>query len=192
MSIPREQIALSKLGEWRNIQPVLYQIVQEVQQRVNANILKEHDVVVSEIEDYWIANRGFIRRLSIPYANHEAVVIPPGTPLYTDAVGGGKKAKADAAATADAIGLVADQGIAPGVVGTLCTFGALELTITQWDAIAGTTGGLTFNTRYYLDPATAGKITATAPVTPGQFVVEIGIAVSTTLLNVCPSTPYML
>jgi hypothetical protein len=70
--------------------------------------------------------------------------------------------------------------------------GVLAATTAQWDAVAATTGGLARGTYYYLDPATAGKLTATAPSTAGQFVVEVGLALSTTELLIRPRPPILL
>ena len=38
-------------------------------------------------------------------------------------------------------------------------------TTAQWDAVAGTTGGLAFGANYFLSAGTAGLLTATAPTT---------------------------
>lgn len=116
--------------------------------------------------------------------NDEASPIVIGAPVYMDAANGVKKAKADASGTSTPIGLVADASITNGVSGTIALDGVLTATTGQWDTIAGTTGGLTFGTRYYLSAATAGLLTATAPSTTGQYVVEVGIAISTTDLKI--------
>lgn len=60
--------------------------------------------------------------------------------------------------------------------------GSLELTTDQWDAIAGTTGGLTKNAFYYLSAATDGHITSTAPTGGGTLQAPVGIAISRTAL----------
>lgn len=112
--------------------------------------------------------------------NHESTAVVCGSAVYIDAAGGFKKAQANATATSDVIGLVASApSIANGVSGSVCVQDMLTLTTTQWDAVTGQTGGLVPG-KYYLDPATAGKITNTPPSTVGQLVVEIGRAVSTT------------
>jgi hypothetical protein len=116
--------------------------------------------------------------------NHEATAVVCGAPVYIDAAGGFKKAQANATSTADAIGLVAQTpNIANGASGAVCVQDILTLTTAQWDAVTGQTGGLTVG-KYYLDPATAGKMTPTAPTTVGQLVVELGRAMSTTDLKV--------
>jgi hypothetical protein len=114
--------------------------------------------------------------------NDEAGAIVIGAPVYNDANDGVKKAKADASGTKDVIGLVRDTSITNGVAGNIQLNGTLTATTGQWDAVFGTTGGLTKGTRYYLSAATSGLGTATAPSATGQYVVELGIAVSTTEL----------
>lgn len=118
----------------------------------------------------------------ISQTNDEAGAIVIGAPVYNDANDGVKKAKADASGTKDVIGLVRDSSITNGVAGSIQTDGTLTATTGQWDAVFGTTGGLTKGTRYYLSAATAGLGTVTAPSTVGQYVVELGIAISTTEL----------
>lgn len=58
--------------------------------------------------------------------------------------------------------------------------GPVELTTDEWDAVAGTSGGLVTNTRYYLSGAVAGRLSAT----PGALTVPIGVATSPTTLLV--------
>lgn len=106
-----------------------------------------------------------------------------GNIVYTTTADHFGLAKADAAGTSKPLGF-ATAGIASSASGIIQTDGILALTTTQWDAVAGTTGGLTAGTDYYLDPATAGKITATAPSTTGQYVVKVGRALSTTELDI--------
>jgi hypothetical protein len=77
-------------------------------------------------------------------------------------------------------------------VGNIISAGILVATTIQWDAVAGTTGGLVFGTRYFLDPATVGKMTATPPATTGQCNVLIGIALSTTELELQIASPILL
>lgn len=112
--------------------------------------------------------------------NAGSVVI--GTPVYSSANDTVDKAKADAVGTANVIGLVADTSIAAAATGGIITDGILTATTGQWDTIAGTTGGLTKDVIYYLSAATAGLLTSTSPSVAGQFVVQIGIAISTTEL----------
>jgi hypothetical protein len=114
--------------------------------------------------------------------NNESGAIVIGAPVYSQAVDAVKKAKADSLSTAVVVGLVSDTSIANGASGNIKLGGVLTATTAQWDAVAGTTGGLTFNTLYFLSASTAGQITATAPTTVGQVVTQIGVALSTTEL----------
>jgi hypothetical protein len=111
-------------------------------------------------------------------SNAEASALVIGTPVYNQAAGAVKKAQANATGTARVMGLVADASIAAAASGAIATDGVLTATTTQWDAVTGETGGLTFGAIYFLDPANAGKLTRTVPSTAGQLVVKVGIALS--------------
>jgi hypothetical protein len=50
-----------------------------------------------------------------------------------------------------------------------------------------TTTGLTAGAIYYVSPSVAGGITATQPGTAGQFIQQIGVASSTTQLEIMPA-----
>src|SRR6266436_2151649 len=116
----------------------------------------------------------------VTQTNYEVAPIVIGTIVYNDANDGVKKAKADASGTKDVIGLVYDTSITNGVAGTIQVDGIFAFAnTTQVDAIFGTTGGFTVRTRYFLSSATAGLGTSTAPSTQGQYVVEVGMAIST-------------
>lgn len=121
---------------------------------------------------------GDVEVLTLTNDNAGSLVI--GTPVYMAAADHVDKAKADAVGTVNVIGLVLATSIATSASGVVQTDGVVVATTGQWDAVTGGSGGLTFNTIYYLDQTTAGKITSTAPSTAGQFVKEIGIGISTT------------
>lgn len=103
----------------------------------------------------------------------------PGEVVYSDSNTSVEKANANADATAKPIG-VATAGITAASSGTIQTNGILTLTTGEWDAVAGTTGGLTAGTQYFLSGTTAGALTATAPSTSGHYVLPILVALSTT------------
>jgi hypothetical protein len=125
--------------------------------------------------------------------NDEVAPVVIGAPVYPDVAGGFKKAQANASATKDVIGLVGQSpSIANGVAGAITLDGILTATTAQWDAVTGDAGGLTFKAKYYLDPATAGKITKTAPSTIGQWVVEVGEALSATDMKINVMPPILL
>lgn len=129
---------------------------------------------------------------SVQQTNANAGSIVIGCPVYTSAADAVNKAQANASGTSKVTGLVADTSIAASASGTIQTDGVLTATTTQWDAVAGTTGGLTAGTLYFLDPANAGKITATVPTTVGQYVVCVGKALSTTELLIHIAYPILL
>lgn len=136
----------------------------------------------------WSAlTQGFVRLV-----NDEAGTVVIGAPVYSDAAGGVKKARSNAIGTTKVIGLIADTSILTTATGNVLTEGVLTATTGQWDAITGASGGLTFNTIYFLDPATAGLLTTTAPSTSGQFIVQVGIALSTTQMAVQIKVPIKL
>jgi hypothetical protein len=116
----------------------------------------------------------------VSQVNGEAGAVVIGAPVYQFAAGSIKKGQANAAGTADILGLMYDVTTASAGTGSVATNGLLVATTTQWDAVAGTTGGLAFGVKYFLDPATAGKITSVPPTTAGQLVVLLGTAMSTT------------
>ena len=124
--------------------------------------------------------------------NEASVAIVLGTPVYMFGADGVKRAQANAKATSQVAGLCYDVTVAAAGVGNLITSGVLVGTTAQWDAVAGTTGGLIFNTLYFLDPATIGKMTATVPTTVGQTVTLIGRALSTLELELSIGTPILL
>lgn len=128
-----------------------------------------------------------------PVTNGEsssAIVI--GAPVYASAADTVKRGQANAKSTSQLAGLGYDTSTAAASIGNIITGGVLVATTTQWDAVAGTTGGLAFGTKYFLDPATPGKITSTAPTTAGQCVTLVGIALSTTELEVLLRDPILL
>lgn len=125
--------------------------------------------------------------------NDEGTAVVIGAPVYADAANGFKKARANAAATVLCIGLVADSpNIGAGAPGNVRTSDVLVATTGQWDAVAGTSGGLAFNTLYYLSAATAGLMTSVPPSTAGQYVLELGIALSTTKFLIRPRLAVLL
>ena len=114
-----------------------------------------------------------------------------GNVVYSNAAAHVTKAQANASGTTTAIGM-ATTAITSGVAGTIQTDGVLTLTTGQWDALAGTSGGLAFGTTYFLSTGTAGLITSTAPSTVGQYIVIVGVALSTTDLKLRLGEPLLL
>lgn len=114
-----------------------------------------------------------------------------GSPVYASGTDACEKARANAGGTSRVIGLTA-EGITSAASGVVQTNGVLTLTTAEWDAAFGTTGGLAADTTYYLSPGTAGLGTGTCPTTVGQYVVILGIALSTTELLIRISEPILL
>jgi hypothetical protein len=122
--------------------------------------------------------------------NVSSIVI--GNAVYTDAANSVDLAQADASGTVEVLGLVQEVTIASAASGYIQTDGIIAATTTQWDAVAGTTGGLTPGSIYYLSSGTAGFLTETAPSSVGQYVVRVGKAISTTELEISISQPILL
>ena len=104
-----------------------------------------------------------------------------GTPVYMSAAATAKRAQANAASTATVAGLWIDATTSASSTGNCAAGGVITCTTTQWDAVVtGESGGLVFNSLYFLDPANVGKLTTTAPSTVGQLVCLVGRALSST------------
>lgn len=150
-------------------------------------------MVNGEVQQLQAGDNLDIRADQFQLINDEATPVVIGAPVYSDAAGGFKKARANAAATVRVIGLVGQTpSITNAVAGAVTIEGMLTATTAEWDAVTGDVGGLTFNAKYFLDPATAGKLTKTAPSTVGQYVVYIGIALSTTDMKIEIADPILL
>lgn len=84
--------------------------------------------------------------------------------------------------------------IGTGIVSKVISSGTFEVTIVgeitlstaQWDAVAGTTGGLTPNNVYYTSPSVAGEITSTEPALKNRMIT----AQSATVAYVSPGPAY--
>lgn len=104
--------------------------------------------------------------------------------VYVDGAGTVDLAQADALGTSEVLGLVFDSTIAAAASGGILTDGRLEATTGEWDAVTGQVGGLTSGSRYYLDETTPGNLTTTAPVADGEVVAPVGVALSTTEMEI--------
>lgn len=114
--------------------------------------------------------------------NGNAGAIVLGQPVYADSPDNVDLARANTLATKEVIGLVNDISINPAEAGSIALDGNLVATTAQWDIVTGQVGGLTTGLQYYLSPTTAGMLTFTVPVTTTEFIVPIGVALSTTEL----------
>lgn len=111
--------------------------------------------------------------------NNSGTTVTIGTPVYIDASESVDLALASDIITKDVIGLIVDTSISAASSGSVRPYGSLTASTGAWDSITGDTGGLTVGASYYLDPYTAGKMTATIPDF-GFYVVYLGKALSTT------------
>ena len=93
------------------------------------------------------------------------------------------KAQADSAANSNALGVVSAV-VDVNNFTYIKSQGVVTLSTVEWDAVAGTTGGLTSGTNYFLDSATAGLITATEPSLQGQVSLPVLQALSATTATV--------
>ncbi len=118
------------------------------------------------------------------FVNDNAGSIVIGAPVYVKSNGNVDLAEANATATTLVVGLVHDTSIATTVSGLVTVEGVVTATTAQWDAVTGQVGGLTAGSVYYLDPATAGMLTVTAPSTTGQYVATVGLAMSATKMKI--------
>ena len=114
-----------------------------------------------------------------------------GEPVYTNGSGDQEPAKGDSAATSSVAGIISSfptfsDPTAPFLVQPS---GVLTLTTAQWDAVAGTSGGLTPGTVYYLSQTTAGHIITTPAGTPGLVTTQLGQALSATRLLIQIGVP---
>ena len=126
---------------------------------------------------------------SITQTNDNASAITIGMPVYSKVADHVDKAEANASGTVQVLGLVSSATIAAAGTGSIQTSG--NLTCADWTAVIGS-ASLTSGSVYYLDPATAGKLTATAPSTVGQYVVRVGQAYSTTEMCIRIQPPILL
>lgn len=123
--------------------------------------------------------------------NINAGTMPPGTPVYPSSATQVDMARANSQGTSQLLGLTR-AAILTNASGSIQTDGILTLTTGEWDDITGQTGGLTFNTPYYVSSVTAGLLTTTAPTSAGTFVVRAGLALSTTELDISAFPPIKL
>lgn len=125
--------------------------------------------------------------------NANAGTINIGQPVYVSAADSVDLARANSGTTAKCIGIVSATSIATTASGAVITNGQISATTGQWDTVTGGTGGLTAGADYYLDKATAGKLTASlSGYTTGDYVVKVGHAYSTTVMEVEPEPPIYL
>ncbi len=127
----------------------------------------------------------------ISLTNSNAAAIPIVAPVYSDGAGTVDFAQADAIGTSEVVGLaVAEIAIAGS--GLVQTDGVITATTGEWDIVTGETGGLVADTIYWLDPATAAKLTITPTSTDTELVVRVGKGLSTTQMLIAVQPPILL
>lgn len=115
--------------------------------------------------------------------NANAGSLVQGTPVYVPSAGNVDKARANAIGTSKVLGLVTNATVSTGGTASVQTDGIFPFSsTTEVDAVAGTTGGFTVGTYYFLS-TTAGLITATAPTSNPNCVTNLGFAISTTEIH---------
>jgi hypothetical protein len=112
--------------------------------------------------------------------NSDAASTAIGDIMYIFGADAVKKAKADAI------------GTTKGICVALAVIASASTGVFQFNGIVTGLTGLTAGTTYYLSAATAGLMTSTPPSTLGQYVVRLGIAVSTTELDLRPEREILL
>lgn len=125
----------------------------------------------------------------ITVTNVDSGTLIIGEPVYVFSANSVKAAQANGLTSGSVVGL-ANAAIAMNASGQVVTAGNLSLTTAQWTALTG--GALSPGSLYFLDPATAGRLTTTPPSTPGQVIALIGRAVSTTLMVLAIEPPVLL
>lgn len=121
---------------------------------------------------------------TVQMTNGNAGALVIGTPVYCKSNGDADKGSTSNADSAELVGLVSDTTIASAAVGNVQTSGQLSASTAQWDALLGTTGGLTPGSDYFLN--TSGSM----GVNPsGPRAVKCGKALSTQkfLIRIEPS-----
>jgi len=122
------------------------------------------------------------------YTAIAAVDLDDGQPVYITGAGSVDLAKADSQLTTEVVGFVQVDCLS-GETCQYLTEGMVERL--DWTTIAGTLE-LSPGATYFLDSATAGRITTTAPTTVGQFVVRVGRAVNVRTLDIEIELPILL
>lgn len=132
-----------------------------------------------------------IPQTAISLANESGGSVIPGQAVYINGSGTFALAVASAYSTGGAVGLLLASATNHGLVQVL-VFGSIVLTTGQWDAVAGTSGGLSPGTLYFLSPTTPGSITSAPPTAAGQVVEPVGRAISPTQMVLNIGLPLLL
>lgn len=104
-----------------------------------------------------------------------------GEPVRIVSTGNAEQAQGDSATNSDVAGL-AFTAAAATETGAYVPEGG-RVTQANWTAVIGS-ASLTPGTVYYVDPSTAGDLTATKPTTSGEVVKKVGRALTATTMQV--------
>ena len=126
---------------------------------------------------------------TITKTNNDSVPLTKGMPVYISSAGNVTRALAISFAQSLSIGLVTDNSVGIGSPATILNSGIITATTGDWDALTGSVGGLVEGSLYYLGTTFGTLLTTTAPTNTGDFVVVLGIAVSSTQLIINISLP---
>lgn len=120
-------------------------------------------------------------QISKVFANADTIAIAAGTAVYFTPLG----CKVCSAVAVDnetalhaEIQGIATQDIAIGESGSVLILGIIGLPELSWDSLTGDVDGLIAGKRYFLNPAEKGKITIAPVLLEGDFLVEVGFALS--------------
>lgn len=126
---------------------------------------------------------------TITRVNGNASAITKGQAVYVSSGTDVDLAQADAASTSIVLGLVKDLSVASAGEVQIQLDGVIEQS--DWTTVTGS-ASLSINSKYYLSESTAGSLTTTAPSSVGQYVVEVGVALSATELLIRPRARKLL
>lgn len=126
--------------------------------------------------------------MAIELVNQSPNSQPICTPVLMSSTGF-QPARANALATAEAIGLLRSPTTAPNVSGVIITSGLMAATPAQWQAVTSNPAGLAPGVVYYLSSNGAGRLTPTALDNSGEFLVRMGRAVTNSIMLVNPALP---
>jgi hypothetical protein len=127
-----------------------------------------------------------------PMINGEVNTITAGTAVYVSGVNTVKMGVGSAILTSVIIGLVLDASITAGALGNIVLDGIVSLSTTQWGNVTGSSGGLITGASYFLNPLVAGGLVSNPPTIVGQVSMRIGIALSTTDMELRILAPVLL
>lgn len=131
------------------------------------------------------------------YNPFAGATFPLGTPVSPQAIDAALPhtvfpGNASDATITRVIGLASTPGVA-GHRTNIQSQGVLTLTADQWDAVTGESGGLTRGVPYYLSAgADGGRLTQIAPTIAEDFVVRVGIALSSTDFLILAGPPKLI